>query len=112
MMPTRVQHRGRPAKSPALHQGTSARYCEVFGPLFPKALIEQEMSAERYIDIPGEVLDVYRAWRPSRCFAPAVWNKCSIRRQIYYKYEGVSPARSHKPNTAVPQVWYNAPGRA
>ena len=67
------------------------------------------MSAERYIDIPGEVLDVYRLWRPSPLFrARRLEQMLDTPAKIYYKYEGVSPAGSHKPNTAVPQVWYNA----
>jgi tryptophan synthase beta chain len=82
---------------------------EDFAPLFPKALIEQEMSGDRYIDIPGEVLDVYRLWRPSPLFRARRLEKLiGTPARIYYKYEGVSPAGSHKPNTAVPQVYYNA----
>jgi tryptophan synthase beta chain len=73
------------------------------------ALIEQEVSAERYIDIPGEVLDVYRLWRPTPLFRARRLEKAlNTPARIYYKYEGVSPAGSHKPNTAVPQVYYNA----
>ena len=95
---------------PALHPGThEPATAEDFGPLFPKALIEQEMSTERYIDIPGDVLDVYRLWRPSPLFRARRLEKLlDTPAKIYYKYEGVSPAGSHKPNTAVPQVWYNA----
>ena len=95
---------------PALHPGThQPATAEDFGPLFPKALIEQEMSTDRYIDIPGEVLDVYRLWRPSPLFrARRLEQMLDTPAKIYYKYEGVSPAGSHKPNTAVPQVWYNA----
>jgi tryptophan synthase beta chain len=76
---------------------------------FPKALIEQEMSGERYIDIPEEVQEVYRLWRPSPLFrARRLERLLDTPAKIFYKYEGVSPAGSHKPNTAVPQVWYNA----
>jgi tryptophan synthase beta chain len=95
---------------PPLHPGTHQPATgDDFAALFPKALIEQEMSAERYIDIPGEVLDVYRLWRPSPLFrAHRLEKLLDTPAKIYYKYEGVSPAGSHKPNTAVPQVWYNA----
>ncbi len=76
--------------------------------LFPSALIEQEMSTERYIDIPGEVLDVLRIWRPSPLFrAHRLEAELGTPARIYYKYEGVSPAGSHKPNTSVPQAFYN-----
>lgn len=96
--------------SPQLHPGTlEPATAEDFAPLFPKALIEQEMSTERYIDIPGEVLDVYRLWRPSPLFrARRLEKMLDTPAKIFYKYEGVSPAGSHKPNTAVPQVYYNA----
>jgi tryptophan synthase beta chain len=69
----------------------------------------QEVSQERYIDIPGGVLDVYRQWRPSPLFrAHRLEKALGTPARIYYKYEGVSPAGSHKPNTAVPQAYYNA----
>ena len=69
-------------------------------PLFPMALIEQEVTAERYVDIPGGVLDVYRLWRPSPLFrARRLEQALDTPAKIYYKYEGVSPAGSHKPNT-------------
>jgi tryptophan synthase beta chain len=72
-------------------------------------LIMQEVSQERYIDIPGGVLDVYRQWRPSPLFrAHRLEKALGTPARIYYKYEGVSPAGSHKPNTAVPQAYYNA----
>src|SRR5512143_2039017 len=78
-------------------------------PLFPPGLLEQEMSAERWIKIPGAVLDVYRLWRPSPLIrAHRLEKALGTPARIYYKYEGVSPAGSHKPNTAVPQAWYNA----
>jgi tryptophan synthase beta chain len=73
------------------------------------ALIGQEVTTESYIDIPGEVLDVYRLWRPSPLFrARRLERLLDTPARIYYKYEGVSPAGSHKPNTAVPQAFYNA----
>ncbi len=95
---------------PPLHPGTlEPATAEDFAALFPRALIEQEMSVDRYIDIPGEVLDVYRLWRPSPLFRARRLEKLlDTPARIYYKYEGVSPAGSHKPNTAVPQVFYNA----
>ena len=95
---------------PQLHPGTlEPATAEDFEAMFPKALIAQEMSQERYIDIPEEVLDVYRLWRPSPLFrARRLERLLGTPAKIFYKYEGVSPAGSHKPNTAVPQVWYNA----
>ncbi len=95
---------------PPLHPGThEPATAEDFAPLFPRALIEQEMSSERYIDIPGAVIDVYQLWRPSPLFRARRLEKVlDTPAKIFYKYEGVSPAGSHKPNTAVPQVWYNA----
>ena len=77
-------------------------------PLFPMELIMQEVSADRYIEIPGGVLDVYRQWRPSPLFrAHRLEQALGTPARIYYKYEGVSPAGSHKPNTSVPQAYYN-----
>ncbi|MHB1165499.1 MAG: TrpB-like pyridoxal phosphate-dependent enzyme [Candidatus Nanopelagicales bacterium] len=77
-------------------------------PLFPMDLILQEVSGERYIDIPGGVLDVYRQWRPSPLFrAHRLEKALGTPARIYYKYEGVSPAGSHKTNTSVPQAYYN-----
>ena len=95
---------------PALHPGTlQPAGPEDFAPLFPMELIMQEVSQERYHDIPGGVLDVYRQWRPSPLFrAHRLEAALDTPAKIYYKYEGVSPAGSHKPNTAVPQAYYNA----
>ena len=77
-------------------------------PLFPMDLILQEVSQERYIDIPGGVLDVYRQWRPSPLYrAHRLEQALGTPARIYYKYEGVSPAGSHKTNTSVPQAYYN-----
>ena len=94
---------------PALHPGTlQPAGPEDFAPLFPMDLILQEVSQERYIEIPGGVLDVYRQWRPSPLFrAHRLEEALGTPARIYYKYEGVSPAGSHKPNTAVPQAYYN-----
>jgi tryptophan synthase beta chain len=95
---------------PVLHPGTRQPVGpDDLRPLFPMALIEQEVTAERYVDIPDEVLDVYRLWRPSPLYrARRLERALGTPARIYYKYEGVSPAGSHKPNTAVPQAFYNA----
>lgn len=95
---------------PPLHPGTREPIGpDDLAPLFPMALIMQEVSADPYIDIPDEVLDVYRLWRPSPLYrAHRLEKALGTPARIYYKYEGVSPAGSHKPNTAVPQVFYNA----
>ena len=94
---------------PPLHPGTlEPAGPEDLAPLFPMALIGQEVSAEPYIDIPGGVLDVLRLWRPSPLFrARRLERHLDTPAKIFYKYEGVSPAGSHKPNTAVPQAFYN-----
>lgn len=95
---------------PALHPGTlQPAGPDDFAPLFPMDLIMQEVSMDRYIEIPGAVLDVYRQWRPSPLYrAHRLEAALGTPARIYYKYEGVSPAGSHKPNTAVPQAYYNA----
>ncbi|GIJ43300.1 tryptophan synthase beta chain [Virgisporangium aliadipatigenens] len=95
---------------PVLHPGTLQPVGPAdLAPLFPMALIEQEVTTERYVDIPDEVLDVYRLWRPSPLFrAHRLERALGTPARIYYKYEGVSPAGSHKPNTAVAQAYYNA----
>jgi tryptophan synthase beta chain len=78
-------------------------------PIFPKALIEQEMSNERWIKIPEEVRDVYALWRPTPLIRAVRLEKAlKTPARIYFKYEGVSPPGSHKPNTAVAQAYYNA----
>ncbi len=77
-------------------------------PIFPLALIEQEMSQQRWIDIPDEIREIYRLWRPSPLYrAHRLEKALGTPARIYYKYEGVSPAGSHKPNSAIPQAWYN-----
>ncbi|TKG71914.1 TrpB-like pyridoxal phosphate-dependent enzyme [Prauserella endophytica] len=95
---------------PPLHPGTREPVGpDDLAPLFPQALIAQEVTADRYVDIPGEVLDVYRLWRPSPLYRARRLEKLlDTPARIYYKYEGVSPVGSHKPNTAVPQAYYNA----
>jgi tryptophan synthase beta chain len=100
-----------PTPPPAvLHPGTLQPVGpDDLAPLFPMDLIAQEVSTERYVDIPGAVLDVYRLWRPSPLYrAHRLEKALGTPARIYYKYEGVSPAGSHKPNTAVPQAYYNA----
>jgi len=77
-------------------------------PIFPRGLIEQEFSPRPEIDIPGEVLDIYRLWRPTPLYrARRLERALDTPAHIYYKYEGVSPTGSHKPNTAVAQAYYN-----
>jgi len=77
-------------------------------PIFPPSLIEQEMSNQRFIDIPGEVIDIYRLWRPTPLYRARNLEKAlKTPARIYYKYEGESPVGSHKPNTAVAQAYYN-----
>ncbi|HXW00406.1 MAG TPA: TrpB-like pyridoxal phosphate-dependent enzyme, partial [Anaerolineae bacterium] len=94
---------------PVLHPGTGQPVGPGdLAPLFPMALILQEVSTERSIEIPEEVRDVYRQWRPAPLFRARRLEKAlDTPARIYYKYEGVSPAGSHKPNTAVPQAYYN-----
>jgi tryptophan synthase beta chain len=76
--------------------------------IFPKSLIEQELTTERWIDIPEEVLKIYAKWRPSPLIrANRLEQALGTPAKIYYKYEGVSGAGSHKPNTAVPQAYFN-----
>jgi tryptophan synthase beta chain len=95
---------------PPLHPATLAPVGpDDLAPLFPMALIAQEVSPESYLDIPEPVLDVYRIWRPTPLIrAHRLERALGTPARIYYKYEGVSPAGSHKPNTAVPQAFYNA----
>jgi tryptophan synthase beta chain len=95
---------------PPLHPGTlEPAGPDDLAPLFPMDLILQEVSPERYLDIPGGVLDVYRQWRPTPLYrAHRLERALGTPARIYYKYEGGSPAGSHKPNTAVPQAYYNA----
>jgi tryptophan synthase beta chain len=94
---------------PQLHPGTlQPATAEDFAALFPRALIEQEMTNQRYIDIPGEVLDVYRLWLPSPLFRARRLEKLlDTPATIGYQYEWVSPACSHTPTTALPQVYYH-----
>jgi tryptophan synthase beta chain len=95
--------------APVLHPGTKQPITpDDLAAIFPRAVIEQEMSMERWIDIPEPVQEVYRQWRPSPLFRARRLEKAlDTPARIYYKYEGVSPAGSHKPNTAIPQAFYN-----
>lgn len=97
------------ALPPVLHPGTMQPVGpNDLAPLFPMSLIMQEVSTERYIEIPDVVRDVFRQWRPSPLFRARRLEKAlGTPARIYYKYEGVSPAGSHKPNTAIPQAFYN-----
>lgn len=94
---------------PPLHPGTKQPMGpEDLAPLFPMELIKQEVSTERYIDIPDEVREVYKLYRPSPLFrAHRLEKLLDTPARIYYKYEGGSPSGSHKPNTAIPQAYYN-----
>ncbi len=94
---------------PVLHPGTGQPVTpDDLAPLFPMALIMQEVSSERYIEIPEPIRQVYRQWRPSPLFRARRLEKAlDTPARIYYKYEGVSPVGSHKANTAVAQVYYN-----
>jgi tryptophan synthase beta chain len=94
---------------PPLHPGTKQPVGpDDLKPIFPMALIEQEVSTERWISIPEEVLNIYSLWRPSPLFrAHQLEAALGTPAKIYYKYEGVSPAGSHKPNTSIPQAYYN-----
>ncbi len=95
---------------PVLHPGTHQPVGpDDLAPLFPMALIMQEVSQDRWVDIPGAVLDVYQMWRPTPLFRARRLEKAlDTPARIYFKYEGGSPVGSHKPNTAVPQAYYNS----
>jgi tryptophan synthase beta chain len=94
---------------PPLHPGTREPIGpEALAPLFPMELIKQEVSAEKWIEIPDEVRDIYKMWRTTPLFRAYNLEKAlDTPAKIYYKYEGVSPSGSHKPNTAVAQAYYN-----
>jgi tryptophan synthase beta chain len=95
---------------PPLHPGTLQPVGpQDLAPLFPMELIRQEVSGDSYVPIPDDVLDVYSLWRPTPLYRARRLEKAlNTPARIYYKYEGVSPAGSHKPNTAVPQAYYNS----
>jgi tryptophan synthase beta chain len=94
---------------PPLHPGTKEPIGpEALAPLFPMELIKQEVSAEKWIAIPDEVRNIYSLWRPTPMYrAYGLEKALDTPAKIYYKYEGGSPSGSHKPNTAVPQAYYN-----
>jgi len=94
---------------PVLHPGTKQPVGpEDLSPLFPMELIKQEVSSEPEIVIPDDVRDIYRLYRPTPLFRAASLEKAlGTPAKIFYKYEGVSPTGSHKPNTAIPQAYYN-----
>ncbi len=98
----------KPLPAP-LHPGTHEPLTpKDLSPLFPMELIRQEMSMERYIPIPEEVREIYTLWRPTPLYrAKRLEKALKTKAKIYYKWEGVSPAGSHKPNTAIPQAYYN-----
>ncbi len=94
---------------PPLHPATREPITpDLLEPMFPAPLIEQEVTTEKYVPIPDEILDVYRLWRPTPLFrARRLEEALKTPARIYYKYEGVSPPGSHKPNTAIAQAYYN-----
>ena len=94
---------------PVLHPGTKQPIGPAdLAPLFPMELIKQEVSTERFVDIPEEVREIYKLWRPTPLLRARRLEKAiGTTARIYYKYEGVSPSGSHKLNTAVPQAFYN-----
>ena len=95
--------------APVLHPGTGQPIGPAdLAPLFPMALILQEVSGDREVEIPGPVREAYQLYRPSPLYrAHRLEAALDTPAHIYYKYEGVSPAGSHKPNTAIPQAWFN-----
>lgn len=94
---------------PVLHPGTGKPITPAdLAPLFPMELIKQEVTTEQWIDIPEQVRDIYKLWRPTNLFrAHRLEKALDTPAKIFYKYEGTSPPGSHKPNTAVAQVYYN-----
>lgn len=94
---------------PPLHPGTLEPIGpEALAPLFPEALIKQEVTTEKWVTIPDEVRNMYSIWRPTPLYrAYGLEKALDTPAKIFYKYEGVSPSGSHKPNTAIPQAYYN-----
>jgi tryptophan synthase beta chain len=94
---------------PPLHPGTKQPVTlQDMTAIFPENIVRQEMSPERHIEIPDEVRDIYALWRPTPLLRAVRLEKAlNTPAHIYYKYEGTSPAGSHKPNSAIPQAWYN-----
>ena len=100
-----MENKPRPPINPATHEPIGP---EALAPLFPMELIKQEVSQEQYVEIPEAVRDIYKLWRPTPLYRAYNLEKAlDTPAKIYYKYEGVSPSGSHKPNTAVPQAYYN-----
>ncbi len=100
-----MPHRPLPPLHPGTHEPIGP---DALAPLFPEELIKQEVSTERWIDIPDEVRNIYTLWRPTPMYrAHGLEKVLDTPARIYYKYEGVSPSGSHKPNTAVAQAYYN-----
>ena len=95
--------------APPLHPGTRQPLTPAdLAPIFPMELIQQEFSQQPEIEIPGDIMDIYRLWRATPLYrARRLERALDTPAHIYYKYEGTSPAGSHKPNTAVPQAYYN-----
>ena len=95
--------------APSIHPGTKKPIGPAdLAPIFPMAIIQQEVSTERWIEIPDEVRDIYRLWRPSPLYRARRLEKLlDTPAKIYYKYEGVSPSGSHKTNTSIAQAYYN-----
>lgn len=95
-----------PPLHPATHEPIGP---EALAALFPMELIKQEVTTEKWVEIPDEVRNLYSIWRPTPMFRALELEKAlGTKSKIFYKYEGVSPAGSHKPNTAIPQAYYNA----
>ncbi len=94
---------------PPLHPGTKQPVPpEALLAIFPESLVKQEMCPDRWVPIPEEIRDIYALWRPTPLLRAVRFEKAlQTPAHIYYKYEGASPAGSHKPNTAVPQAYYN-----
>lgn len=94
---------------PPLHPGTLEPIGpDALAPLFPEALIKQEVTTDKWVTIPDEVRNMYSIWRPTPLYrAYGLEKALDTPAKIYYKYEGVSPSGSHKPNTAIPQAYYN-----
>jgi len=94
---------------PVLHPGTLEPVTpEFLSVLFPMSILQQEMSTDRWIEIPDPVREIYQLWRPTpMCRAVRLERMLDTPAHVYYKYEGASPVGSHKPNTAVPQAFYN-----
>jgi len=103
-----IPHLKEPLELPVHPQTHKPLQAADLAPIFPMSLIEQEFSPQPEINIPGEVLDIYKLWRPTPlCRARRLEKALDTPAHIYYKYEGTSPAGSHKPNTAVAQAYYN-----